>query len=208
MTTRKAYYIKPGNFKNLKSVNEDLPDPGPNEVQVEIKSIGLNFADVFCLLGLYEAAPKESFVPGLEYSGIVKAIGKNVDNYKVGDKIMGLTRFGAYCSLLNISHQYIVPLPEGWSYEEGSAYLVQVLTAFYGLVELGNLTQGQSVLIHSAAGGVGIWANRICKEMGCYTIGTIGNPSKLALLKSEGYDQSIVRDTKTFKTQLSDALGS
>ncbi len=206
MTTRKAYYVKPGHFKYLRSVEESLPDPKGNEVQIEVKTIGLNFADVFCVLGLYSAAPKEDFVPGLEFSGIIKAKGEKVSNFQVGDRVMGVTRFGAYASDLNIDHQYIIPLPESWSYDEGSAYLVQVLTAYYGLVNLGNMREGQNVLIHSAAGGVGIWANRICKRYNCFTIGTVGNPAKLDLLEKEGYDRSIVRNKSTLKQDLEAAL--
>lgn len=206
MTTRKAYYVKPGHFKNLRSVEESLSDPKENEVQIEVKSIGLNFADVFCVLGLYSAAPKEDFIPGLEFSGVVKSVGDNVNRFQVGDHIMGVSRFGAYASHLNIDHQYIIPLPESWTFDEGSAYLVQVLTAYYGLVNLGNIQEGQNVLIHSAAGGVGIWANRICKHYHCYTIGTVGSDSKLDLLQQEGYDRSIVRNVDTFKQDLVLAL--
>lgn len=206
MTLRKAWYVKPGNFKNLKLVDEEITLPAEDEVQIEIKSIGLNFADVFCVLGLYDAAPKTSFVPGLEYAGIISSVGKNITNFKAGDHVMGVSRFGAYCNRLNTHKNYVVPLPKDWSFEEGSSFLVQVLTAYYGLIELGNLKEGQTVLIHSAAGGVGLWANRICKHFKCFTIGTIGSKSKLDVLKSEAYDQSIVRNTKTFKNQLTSAL--
>jgi alcohol dehydrogenase len=208
MIERKAYYVLPGSFKNLKTRNEELPAPQPSEVQVEVKAIGLNFADVFCLLGLYEAAPKHAFIPGLEFSGIVTSAGENVKNFKTGDRVMGVTRFGAYCTDINIDASYVIPLPVDWSFVEGSAYLVQVLTAYYGLVELGNIKNNQNVLIHSAAGGVGLWANRICKHFNCFTIGTVGNRSKVDLLKTEGYDRCIVREKKKFRHQLAEALDS
>ena len=88
---------------------------------------------------------------------------------------MGVTRFGAYATALNIDARYVLPLPKGWDMAEGCAYLVQVLTAYYGLLRLGDLQRGQAVLIHSAAGGVGIWANRIAKAYGAYTVGTVGS---------------------------------
>ena len=97
-------------------------------------------------------------------------------------------------------------MPEDWSYAESAGYLVQVLTAYYGLSNLGSLKKGQTVLIHSAAGGVGIWANRICKSKGAMTIGTVGSSNKLELLKSEGYDEAIVRNPKTFKKELIEKL--
>lgn len=186
-------------------LEEDLTDPQPNEVQVEVKCIGLNFADIFAILGLYSATPKGSFVPGLEYSGIIAATGEKVSHLKTGDKVMGITRFGAYASHLNIDQDYLIPLPERWSFEEGAAYLVQGLTAYYGLVYLGRIQKGETVLIHSAAGGVGLLANRIAKKYNAYTIGTVGSAGKLQILENEGYNQGIVRD-KRFNKNLQEAL--
>lgn len=207
MIKRKAYYVKPGNIENLKLVEEDLREPGNGEVMIKVRSIGLNFADVFCLLGLYAAAPKTSFIPGLEFSGEIIQLGSDVANFKVGDKIMGVTRFGAYADHLVTSQNYIMALPSDWSYAEGSGYLVQVLTAYYGLVELGALKSNATILIHSAAGGVGIWANRIAKKYNGYTIGVVGTESKFSVLKNERYDAYFVRDKMNFKKNLMSALG-
>lgn len=202
---RKAYYLKAGNVKNLKIVEENLPDPPENEVTVEVKAIGLNFADVFAIWGLYSATPPGQFIPGLEYSGVIAKVGKNVTNVKAGDKVMGVTRFGAYTTHLNINSRYVIPLPTDWSFEEGASYLVQVLTAYYGLTNLGSIQKGMTILIHSAAGGVGVLANRIAKKYNAYTIGTVGNSSKLKRLEEEGYDKGIVRG-KDFSKQLKAAL--
>ncbi len=203
---RHAYRLTAGSLARLKLETEELPAPGPGEATVEVKAIGLNFADIFAIWGLYSATPKGSFVPGLEYAGIVCKVGEGVTHLKEGDRVMGVTRFGAYASHLNIDARYLVPLPEGWSFAEGASYLVQVLTAYYGLKELGNIREGQAVLIHSAAGGVGLWANRIAKQFNAYTIGTVGNTNKLERLRQEGYDQGIVR-SKNFKADLINALG-
>ena len=203
---RKAYRLKAGNVRNLKIITEDLPDPSSGEVTVEVKAIGLNFADVFAIWGLYSATPKGEFTPGLEYAGVIAKVGAGVTNVKPGDRVMGVTRFGGYCTHLNIGHQYVIPLPEDWSFEEGAAYLVQVLTAYYGLTNLGGLEKGQTVLIHSAAGGVGILANRLAKKMGAFTIGTVGSEKKLDLLKKEGVDRGIVRGSD-FSKKLEEALG-
>ena len=203
---RKAWRLKAGNIRNLKIVTEDLPEPGPDEVTVEVKAIGLNFADVFAIWGLYSATPKGEFTPGLEYSGVIAKAGSNVTSVKPGDQVLGVTRFGGYTTHLNIDARYVIPLPQDWSFEEGASYLVQVLTAYYGLVPLGNLQEGQAVLIHSAAGGVGILANRIAKKLGAFTIGTIGSPAKLDFLKNEGVDRAIVRGND-FTEKLNEALG-
>jgi NADPH:quinone reductase-like Zn-dependent oxidoreductase len=206
LLTRSCYRMpKAGSIARLALVEEPLPHPTDEEVTVEIKAIGLNFADIFAMYGLYSATPEGSFVPGLEYAGVVHTVGKNVQAFRPGDRVMGVTRFGGYASHLNTDQRYLVPIPKDWSFAEGAGYLVQVLTAYYGLHNLGALKPGQNVLIHSAAGGVGILANRIAKKAGAYTIGTVGSDHKLDLLKKEGYDKGIVR-SKHFKQDLLRAL--
>jgi NADPH:quinone reductase-like Zn-dependent oxidoreductase len=205
---RKSYRLnKAGSIDKIILVEEKREEPGINEVTVEVKAIGLNFADLFAIQGLYSATPEGSFVPGLEYSGIILKKGKEVNDFQVGDKIMGGIRFGAYTTHLNIDSWYILKLPEDWSFEEGASFIVQALTAYYSLVELGNIKQNYTVLIHSAAGGVGIFANRIAKKFNAYTIGTIGSESKRNFLIQEGYDEVIVRQNnfgKQLKRKLSD----
>lgn len=202
MPQRTVYRIaKAGSLSRLKKVDESLSDPLSHEVRVEVRAIGLNFADIFAIFGVYSATPEGSFVPGLEYAGVVQAVGAAVADLKPGDRVMGVTRFGGYATHLNTDVRYVVPLPDGWSFAEGAAYLVQVLTAYYALVPLGAVEAGQTVLIHSAAGGVGLLANRIAKKLGAFTIGTVGSPDKLELLTQEGYDRGFVRG-RDFPEQL------
>jgi NADPH:quinone reductase-like Zn-dependent oxidoreductase len=206
MIQRQAYRIpKAGSLEYLKISQEELSDPAPGEVTVEIKTIGLNFADIFAVQGLYSATPEGSFVPGLEYAGTIIKTGEGVKDVKEGDKVMGVTRFGAYTSHLNIDHRYVVPLPDDWGFDEGASFLVQALTAYYALLPLGNLQNDQTVLIHSAAGGVGLMANRIAKKYNAYTLGTVGSGRKIDLLKKEGYDDAIIRD-KDFADKLNRSL--
>ena len=203
---RASYQLKAGNIGNLKKVSSTLPDPQEGEVTVAVKAIGLNFADIFAMFGLYSATPKGVFIPGLEYAGVIEKVGSQVKDYKVGDRIMGVTRFGGYTTHLNMDEGHLMPLPDDWSFEEGAAYPVQVLTAYYGLKNLGAIRENYNILIHSAAGGVGILANRIAKKFNTYTIGTVGNTSKVDFVKKEGYDRVIVRNKGTFKKELTSAL--
>ena len=191
----------------MKLIEEELPEPGENEVTVEIKSIGLNFADVFSILGLYKAAPLFNLIPGLEFSGVIIKNGENVNDFSIGDRVYGVTKFGAYVTHININQLYILKLPDDWSFQEGASFIVQALTAYYALVKLGEVNQNKTVLIHSAAGGVGLNANRIAKKFSAFTIGTIGNESKRKLLESEGYDKIIVSD-KNLKKNIKEALGN
>ena len=203
---RQVYRLRAGDIRRLRISKDDLSFPGPDEVQLEIHAIGLNFADVFAILGLYSATPQREFIPGLEYSGVIKQVGENVRQFQIGQKVMGVTRFGAYASHLNIDQKYITALPLGWTYQEGAAYLVQVLTAYYGLKVLGDLKEHHTVLIHSAAGGVGIWANRICKNFNAFTIGTVGRKDKIQFCLDEQFDKVMVRNVGTFKRDLQNAL--
>lgn len=198
--------LKTGDIGQLKMVTTALPTPAPNEVTVSVRAIGLNFADIFAIWGLYSATPEGYFIPGLEYAGVVEQIGTQVTGVKVGDRVMGVTRFGAYTTHLNIDARYVIPLPDHWKFDTGAAYLVQVLTAYYAMVKLGDIQKGYNVLIHSAAGGVGILAQRIAKTFDAYTIGTTGSATKVDFIKNElGYDAAIVR-ADDFRQQLRKAL--
>lgn len=204
---RKVHRInKAGSISSLKLVEEELSEPASDEVRVKVDCVGLNFADVFALVGLYSATPKGSFIPGLEFSGFIDAVGKSIREFNVGDRVMGVTRFGGYADYLNTKIQYLQKIPSAWSMEEGSGFIVQALTAYYALLPLGRLKQDETVLIHSAAGGVGIFANRIAKKHGAYTIGTVSSADKIDTLINEGYDGWIVRKSN-FKNQLTEALG-
>src|SRR5688572_4673077 len=207
MLQRQVYRMpKAGSINDLKLVSEKLPEPEADQVCVQVKAIGLNFADIFAMQGLYSATPQGSFIPGLEFSGEIIGVGENVKTWKTGDRVMGATKFGGYVSHINIQERYVIPLPKSWSFEEGAGFLVQGLTAYYALKELGNLQNGMTVLIHSAAGGVGILANRICKKFGAYTIGTVGRADKVKFLQEEEqYDAVILRE-KDFTQKLKTAL--
>jgi alcohol dehydrogenase len=192
---RKVWSVrKTGSLTNLREEVEILDLPQENQVQIEVSAIGFNFADIFAIFGIYSATPSVPFVPGLEFSGRIIRCGDKVRDLQVGDEVMGVTRFGGYASHLNIDSRYVFLKPKAWSFMESAGFLVQALTAYYALVPLGNLQPSQHVLIHSAAGGVGIYANRFAKELGGITIGTIGNENKIQVLIEEGYDYYVVRN--------------
>lgn len=199
------YTLRAGSIAHLRRLSETLPPPATHEVRVSVKAIGLNFADVFAIWGLYGATPKGEFTPGLEYAGVVETVGADVKHLRPGDRVMGVSRFGAYTTGLNIDARYAIPLPADWDFATGAAYLVQTLTAYYGMTTLGALQRGQTVLIHSAVGGVGLQALKIARAFDCYTIGTVGSAAKTEFAMAEGYDRVIVRG-KDFETQLRAAL--
>lgn len=182
---------KAGSLKNLKLYQSEIPRMTQGRVRVAVRSVGLNYADIFAIMGLYSATPKGSFIPGLEFSGEVVATDSS--RFTIGQRVMGVTRFGGYDSHIVADPDYLFALPEDWSFEEGAAFPVQTFTAYYALRTLGDLKPNQTVLIHSAAGGVGLQANRIAKKFNAYTVGVVGNEAKIDLLKKEGFDKAIVR---------------
>ncbi len=200
---RRAYRLEAGSRDDLRAGEERLAAPGPHEVCIAVRAIGLNFADVFSVLGLYSATPSGAFVPGLEFAGDVVAVGSAVRGRAPGERVYGVTRFGAYATAVNLDARYVFALPADWTYADGAAYPVQALTAYYGLLTLGNLRPDHTVLVHSAAGGVGVWAGRICRHFGARAVGTVGHEDKAAFAKTQGYDEVIVRgDLDTLRSRL------
>ena len=207
MVNRTSYKVfKPGSLSKLKQTEEPLAEPAAHEVRVAVKAIGLNYADIFAIMGLYSATPKGAFVPGLEFAGVVEAVGAEVSQFKPGAAVFVVTRFGAYTTKLNMDEKYLLPLPQGFGMNDAAAFPVQALTAYYALRPLGDLQQGQTVLIHSAAGGVGLLANRIAKKWNAYTIGVVGSKAKFSVLEQEGYNKWIERSSH-FPEELQKALG-
>lgn len=201
---RQFYQVaKTGSLKNIQYTQSAVPDLSTGKVLIEVKAIGLNYADLFAIMGLYSATPKGTFIPGLEFSGVV--LKSNSKLFSIGDKVIGVTKFGGYDSHIVADPDYLMPLPSGWTFEEGAAFPVQTLTAYYALRPLGNLQNGQTVLIHSAAGGVGLQANRIAKKFNAFTVGVVGREEKLNVLHDEGFDRGIIRN-RSFQEQLQNAL--
>lgn len=204
-----------GSLDRLRLVEDRLPAPGPGEARLRVEAVGLNFADVFACLGLYSATPSGAFTPGLECAGVVEAIGPPrpgpAPGLAVGDRVAVLTRFGGYATHLNFDLRYAVPFPAGWSSAEAAAWPVQALTAWYGLVPLGDLRAGKRVLVHSAAGGVGLQALDMIAALGGRAIATVGQPDKREFLVARrGLDPAavIVRDRRRFGAELDAALAA
>lgn len=207
---RRAWRIdRAGSLDRLHCVEETLPPPARGEVRLRVAAIGLNFADAFACQGLYSATPEGSFIPGLECAGAVDAVGEGVTDWRVGDAALALTRFGGYATALNVDARYLHAVPRGWTIEQAAAWPVQALTAWYGLVQLGNVRRGSVVLVQSAAGGVGLQALAILARLGAEPIAVIGSDTKRDFLMSHGglaAASIVTRDRRSFETQLDAAL--
>jgi NADPH:quinone reductase-like Zn-dependent oxidoreductase len=169
--------------------------PAPGEVGIEVRAIGLNFADIFCRLGLYKAAPPLPFSPGFEVAGVVAEVGDGVGEFQAGDRVFAVTRFGGYTTHLTVGASRVRPLPEGWSFAEGAGFPTTYLTAHHGLVNLGQLRRGETVVVHSAAGGVGTAACQVARGLGARVIGTVGSEVKRGVALEAGAGDVVVSRT-------------
>ncbi|MFQ5649281.1 MAG: medium chain dehydrogenase/reductase family protein [bacterium] len=179
----------------LKIKEETLPQAGPSDVVIEVKAIGLNFADIFERLGLYEAAPKAPFVPGFEVAGVIEEVGPKVPGLELGQAVLGITRFGGYKSRLRLDHNFVRPLPQDFTFAEGAGFPTTYLTAYHGMINLGHLKKGEKILIHAAAGGVGTAAIQIAQIFEAEIFATCGSEEKVEFLKTLG-DFHIINYTR------------
>lgn len=177
---------------------QELGDPAPGEVQVEVAFTGVNFADLPARAGFYDPAPKPPMVLGFEVSGRAAAVGAGVDHVAVGDRVVGVARFGGYATHVNVRADSCRRLPEGMSLEAAAAMPVAYGTAWWALTEIARVRKGESVLIHAAAGGVGVAAIQLAKHLGMTTIGTASTDDKLAFCREQGLDHGINYATEDF----------
>jgi NADPH:quinone reductase-like Zn-dependent oxidoreductase len=181
----------------LRVQEREDPQPGPGEVRVRAKAAGINFADLMARTGLYPDAPKPPCVVGYEVAGEVDALGDGVDGFALGDRVMAGTRFNGYAELVVAPANAVLPLPEDWSFEEGAAFPVNYATAYAGIVRYGAALEGERVLIHAAAGGVGISATQVAKLRGAEVFGTASG-SKHDAIRGFGVDHAIDYRTQDF----------
>jgi NADPH:quinone reductase len=169
----------------------DPPAPGPGEVQVRMTARGVQYVDVLMLAGKYQFRPEPPFVPGNEAAGEVVAIGDGVTRFKVGDPIMNRIRLGAFGTLANSKEVDCDPIPAGMSVEEAAVFRGAHHTAYHALIQRGRLQAADWVLIHGAAGGIGIAAIQIAKLYGAKVIATASTEEKRAVCLEEGADYAI-----------------
>jgi NADPH:quinone reductase-like Zn-dependent oxidoreductase len=191
----------------LRVQERDEPRPGPGEVRIRVRAAGINFADLMARTGLYPDAPKPPCVIGYEVAGEVEALGDGVDGVAVGDRVMAGTRFGGFAELAVAPANGVVPLPEDWSFEEGAAFPVHYATAYAGLVRYGAVAAGERVLLHSAAGGVGIASTQIAKLRGAEVYGT-ASASKHEAIRGFGVDHPIDYRSKDFVKEVRRIAGT
>jgi NADPH:quinone reductase-like Zn-dependent oxidoreductase len=181
---------------------QERPDPpvGPGEVRIAVKAAGINFADTMARVGLYPDAPKPPCVLGYEVAGEIESVGEGVTAHAVGDRVVAGTRFGGHVSMLSVPEAEAYPLPDQLSFEQGAAFPVNYGTAYAALIMMGSLRKGDRVLIHAAAGGVGISATQIARGVGAEIFGT-ASPAKHDAIRAQGVDHPIDYRNKDFEAE-------
>lgn len=181
----------------------EMPDPpvGPGEVRIAVKAAGLNFADTMARVGLYPDAPKTPCVLGYEVAGEVESVGDGVGDHEVGDRVLAGTRFGGHAELVTVPADQALPLPEGLSFAQGAAFPVNYGTAYAASIVMGSLHKGDRVLIHAAAGGVGIAATQIARNAGAEIFGT-ASPGKHEAIRAQGVEHAIDYRNRDFETEV------
>jgi len=187
-----------GGRETLTVVEEDVPDPGEGEVRIEVKAAGINFADIMQRRGHYQGGPTPPYVPGMEVAGVIDAVGDGVGR-EVGDEVVTMVAGGGgYAEYAIGDAMGLFDIPAGLSFEEAAGFPVQFLTAQNCLHEWGNLEEGESVLIHAAAGGVGTAAVQLAREAGAEIYGTASTQAKLEKAASLGCDHPINYEEEDF----------
>ena len=176
------------------------PAPQPGEVLIRVRACGVNFADIMARLGLYPDAPKLPAVVGYEVAGDIAAVGEGVDR-RVGERVFAITRFGGYSDVVRVAQAQAVALPESLTYEQGAAIPVNYLTAYQMLIQMGSVKRGERVLIHSAAGGVGLAAIDLCQILGAEIIGT-ASAAKHDALRERGVTHLIDYTKQDYEAEI------
>lgn len=197
-----AFVSRYGGPEVLEIRESPLPEPRRGQILVRVRAIGLNFADIFARLGVYPGTPEAPFVPGLEFSGDVVDSGSGVGRFKGGERVMGYSRHGSHAEYLAVNENLAAEIPPSMNYQEGASFLATYLTAYHGLIRLANVRRNEKLLLHAAAGGVGIATVQLAKHLGVEVFATAGTDEKVRLVQSQGAHHVINYVTHDFAPEV------
>ncbi|WP_018800844.1 synaptic vesicle VAT-1 family membrane protein [Salinispora arenicola] len=199
---RAVWITKSGGPEVLEVRESPDPQPDRGEVRIAVRACGLNFAEVMARQGLYPDAPKPPCVVGYEVAGVVDAVGAEVVGLEVGQRVLALVRFGGHADSVCVPASRVLPMPDGLGFTEGAALPVNYLTAYHMLFRVANLRPEARVLVHMAAGGVGIAVLQLCRTVpGVVTFGT-ASAAKHDVLREEGCTHPIDYRTEDYVTRV------
>jgi len=185
----------------------EIPAPGPGQVRIKQHASGVNFIDTYFRAGMYPSPVGLPFVAGNESAGEVSAVGSGVTDLKVGDRVGYVGPLGAYAAERVVPADRAVKLPAAISYEQAAATMLKGMTVCYLLRRTFDVTKGTRVLIHAAAGGVGLIASQWANALGATVIGTVGSKDKAALAKANGCHHTILYREEDFVARVKEITG-
>ena len=167
------------------------PEPGKGQVKVRVKAAGLNFPDTLIIEGKYQIKPELPFSPGGEMAGEVLAVGEGVQRFKAGQRVMGLTGYGAFAEEILVPENQLIPVPDGMNDHTAAAFSMVYGTSYHALKQRANIQPGETLLVLGASGGVGLAAVELGKAMGATVIAAASSAEKLEVAKEAGADDLI-----------------
>jgi NADPH:quinone reductase len=183
------------------------PDPGPGEVLVETRAAAVNFPDLLQTRGEYQHKPPLPFIPGLEMAGVVAKVGEGVTRWKAGDAVVGGARIGGFSEMALTFAQGLRAKPERFSFGEAAGFGAAYLTAYVSLVRRAEAEPGEWVLVHGAAGGVGLACVDLARVLGCRVIAASASDAKLAVIEAEYAPDATVNVTGGFRERVKEITG-
>lgn len=178
----------------------EVPDPvvGAGQLGVDVRAAGCNFFDILIVKGQYQVKPPFPFIPGGEIAGVVNAVGADVTGYAVGDRVLASAPMGGYAERIALPAVFAHRMPDAMSFEEGAGFPIVYPTSYAGLVYRAALQPGETLLVHAAAGGVGLAAVQIGKALGAKVIATAGGPDKVKIALEAGADVGVDYNAEDF----------
>ena len=188
-----------GPAKNLKVEEMNEPIPNSDEVCIKVHAAGVNFPDILMVEGKYQVKPAFPFAPGAEAAGEIISIGENITKYKIGQRVIAMTGHGAFAEIVKASEKKLIPLNDNVDFETASILPMVYGTSAHALIQRGKLKKDETLLVHGAAGGVGLAAVEIGKAMGARVIATASTDEKCQVARDHGADETINYSNGQFK---------
>jgi len=178
--------------------------PAPGQIAVDVHAAGLNFGDALMVEGSYQEKPALPFAPGMEVAGVVRALGPGVDHFAVGDRVLAMPGHGGYAEIAVAEASAAARIPDAMPFKTAAGFAVTYCTAHGALVWRGRLRSGELLMVHAAAGGVGLATVEVGKALGAEVIATAGGPEKLAIAADHGADHLIDYTTEDIRSRVKD----
>jgi NADPH2:quinone reductase len=196
-----------GQPSELRLVERADPVPGAGEVSIDVRAVGCNFFDILMVQGKYQVKPPFPFSPGGEVAGVIRAVGPGVSGLSAGDRVFALIGWGGYASVAVAPSSMVTRMPDSMPFEHGAGFGIVYQTSYFALVHRAHLLAGETLLVHAAAGGVGLSAVQIGRALGARVLATAGSPAKLEVARAHGAAEAYDYSSPDWVERVKEATG-